>query len=125
MIYGIGIDIVEVSRFKNMKSIDAFANKCLTYEELSYFNGLEKTKKPTYLAKQFCIKEAISKAFGTGIRQEVLLSNISVARDELGKPVFIPLNNLKDKMNDLGISASHVSLADEKNYVVAFAILER
>ena len=56
MIYGIGTDIVEVSRFKNMKSIDAFANKCLTSEELSYFNGLEKTKKPTYLAKQFCIK---------------------------------------------------------------------
>ena len=122
MIYGIGTDIVEVSRFKNMKSIDAFANKCLTSEE---FNNLEDSKKPIYLAKQFSIKEAISKAFGTGIRQEVLLSNISVARDDLGKPVFIPLNNLKDKMNDLGISASHVSLADEKNYVVAFAILER
>ena len=114
MIYGVGTDIVEVSRFRNMKSLDAFAKKCLTSEELNYFNDLEDSKKPIYLAKQFSIKEAISKAFGTGIRQEVLLSNISVARDDLGKPIFIPLNNLKDKMNDLGISASHVSLADEK-----------
>ena len=125
MIYGIGTDIVEVSRFKNMKSIDAFAKRCLTSEEIKHFNDLEGSKKSIYLAKQFCIKEAISKAFGTGIRQEVLLSNMSIARDELGKPVFIPLNNLKDKMNDLGILASHVSLSDEKNYVVAFAILER
>ena len=68
MIYGIGTDIVEVSRFRNMKSLDAFAKKCLTSEELNYFNDLEGSKKPIYLAKQFSIKEAISKAFGTGIR---------------------------------------------------------
>ena len=79
MIYGIGTDIVEVSRFRNMKSLDAFAKKYLTSEELNYFNDLEDSKKPLYLAKQFSIKEAISKAFGTGIRQEVLLSNMSIA----------------------------------------------
>ena len=53
-----------------MKSLDAFAKKCLTSKELNYFNDLEDSKKPIYLAKQFSIKEAISKAFGTGIRQE-------------------------------------------------------
>ena len=62
MIFGIGTDIVEVSRFKNMKSIDTFAKKCLTSEELNYFNDLVDSKKTIYLAKQFSIKEAISKA---------------------------------------------------------------
>lgn len=125
MIFGIGTDIVKVSRFEEMDSVDTFAKKCLSEEELKHFFSLKDSKKPRYLAKQFCIKEAISKAFGTGIRQEVLLSNMTIIRDDLGKPLFKPNKKLEDKMNSLGISSSHVSLADEKKYVVAFAILER
>jgi phosphopantetheinyl transferase (holo-ACP synthase) len=49
---------------------------------------------------------------------------MSIARDDLGKPIFTANNDLNIKMNNLGISKTHVSLADEKNYVVAFAILE-
>jgi holo-[acyl-carrier protein] synthase len=70
------------------------------------------------------MKEAISKALGTGVRNEVTLPNMTILRDDLGKPIFIANNDLEIKMNNLGISKTHVSLADEKNYVVAFAILE-
>lgn len=124
MIFGIGTDIVKVSRFNEMQSLESFAKKCLSIEELLIFKKLEGLKQPRYLAKQFCMKEAISKALGTGIRNEVTLPNMTIVRDDLGKPIFTANNDLEIKMNNLGISKTHVSLADEKNYVVAFAILE-
>ena len=124
MIFGIGTDIVKVSRFDEIQSLESFAKKCLSIEELLIFKKLEGLKQPRYLAKQFCMKEAISKALGTGIRYEVTLPNMTIARDDLGKPIFTANNDLNIKMNNLGISKTHVSLADEKNYVVAFAILE-
>lgn len=124
MIFGIGTDIVKVSRFDEMQSLESFAKKCLSIEELTIFKKLEGLKQPRYLAKQFCMKEAISKALGTGIRNEVTLPNMTIVRDDLGKPIFTANNDLEIKMNNLGISKTHVSLADEKNYVVAFAILE-
>ena len=124
MIFGIGTDIVKVSRFNEMQSLESFAKKCLSIEELTIFKKLEGLKQPRYLAKQFCMKEAISKALGTGIRNEVTLPNMTIVRDDLGKPIFTENTDLEIKMNTLGISKTHVSLADEKNYVVAFAILE-
>jgi holo-[acyl-carrier protein] synthase len=124
VIFGIGTDIVKVSRFDEMQSLESFAKKCLSIEELTIFKKLEGLEQPRYLAKQFCMKEAISKALGTGIRYEVTLPNMTIARDDLGKPIFTANNDLEIKMNNLGISKTHVSLADEKNYVVAFAILE-
>ena len=124
MIFGIGTDIVKVSRFNEMQSLESFAKKCLSIEELTIFKKLEGLKQPRYLAKQFCMKEAISKALGTGIRNEVTLPNMTIVRDDLGKPIFTANNDLEIKMNNLGIFKTHVSLADEKNYVVAFAILE-
>lgn len=124
MIFGVGTDIVKVSRFDEMQSLESFAKKCLSIEELTIFKKLEGLKQPRYLAKQFCMKEAISKALGTGIRNEVTLPNMTIVRDDLGKPIFTANNDLEIKMNNLGISKTHVSLADEKNYVVAFAILE-
>ena len=124
MIFGIGTDIVKISRFDEMRSLESFAKKCLSIDELVLFVELERLKKPRYLAKQFCMKEAISKALGTGVRNEVTLPNMTILRDDLGKPIFIANNGLEIKMNNLGISKTHVSLADEKNYVVAFAILE-
>ena len=52
------------------------------------------------------------------------MSNIEVLRDEAGKPIFNALNELSEKMIDLGITKTHVSLADERDYATAFAILE-
>jgi holo-[acyl-carrier protein] synthase len=53
-----------------------------------------------------------------------MFENIEILRDGNGKPVFNALDGLKKLLADLGITKSHVSLADEKNYAIAFAILE-
>ncbi len=124
MIYGMGTDIASISRFKKIDSLENFAVKILSINELEIFNGFKEFKQITYLAKQFAGKEAISKAFGTGIRSSITFTNIEIIRDEKGKPVFNALNDLNDLLTDLGITKTHVSLADEKNYAIAFAILE-
>ena len=67
MIFGIGTDMVEINRIKNINSIDRFAKKILSKNELDFFNSLKQEKKITYLSKQFAGKEAVSKAIGTGI----------------------------------------------------------
>ena len=91
----------------------------------SLFRDWNKDKKLIkFLAKQFAGKEAISKAFGTGIRKPILFKDIEILRDENGKPLLNALGEVKKTMINLGISKSHVSLADENDYAIAFAILE-
>jgi holo-[acyl-carrier protein] synthase len=124
MIFGIGTDIVKISRIEKMKSQDNFADKILSETELNIFNDLNESKKNTFLAKQFAAKEAISKAFGTGLSNPILAKDIELLRDEKGKPVFNALNGVSKAVLDLGITKSHVSLSDEKHYALAFAILE-
>jgi holo-[acyl-carrier protein] synthase len=124
MIYGIGTDIVEIKRIAEMKSLDSFAKKILSEYELVKFDDMKDAKKVSYLAKQFAGKEAIAKACGTGFKNSIQMSNIEVLRDEAGKPIFNALNELSEKMIDLGITKTHVSLADERDYATAFAILE-
>ena len=124
MIFGIGTDVVSLSRLKKIDDMERFAKKILSEKELSIFTNLIESKKITYMAKQFAGKEAVSKAFGTGMSSPVMFQNIEILRDDNGKPILNALNDLKKLLTDLGITKSHVSLSDEKNYAIAFAILE-
>ena len=124
MIYGIGTDIVEISRITKIKCLSSFAEKILSSDELEIASQYENEKLTNYLAKQFAAKEAISKAFGTGIRKPILMKDFEIMRDKTGKPYLNPLAGVKNTITDLGITKSHVSLADESEYVIAFAILE-
>ena len=125
MIFGIGTDIVEVERIKNLSSISKFAKKILSQNELNTFNSLNKDQQIYFLSKQFAAKEAISKALGTGIGHEASLNNIEILRDEKGKPFFNAINELSLLISNLGITKTHVSLADESNYAIAMVILEK
>ena len=124
MIYGIGTDIVNISRFKKMKSIKSFSEKILSEDEIKICSTFNEEKLIKYLAKQFACKEALSKAFGTGIRKSILFKELEVLRDENGKPYFNPLGDIKKTLINLGITKTHVSLADESEHAIAFAILE-
>ena len=125
MIFGIGTDIVDINRIKSMDSLSAFANKILSENEIKVFSDLKEGKQATYLSKQFAGKEAISKAIGTGISGDIKFKEIEILRDERGRPIFNPVKNLKEILANLGITKTHVSLSDEKDYAIAFAILEK
>jgi holo-[acyl-carrier protein] synthase len=124
VIYGVGTDIVKIARIQEMKSLSAFAEKILSSKEMKIASSYNEKRLIKFLAKQFAGKEAVSKAFGTGIRKPILFKAIEILRDENGKPLLNPLGEVKKTMINLGISKSHVSLADENDYAIAFAILE-
>jgi holo-[acyl-carrier protein] synthase len=77
-----------------------------------------------FLAKRFAAKEALGKALGTGVRAPVLLPDIAVTHDELGKPDFVFSAPLAAHLAQRGLAA-HLSISDEQDYAVAFVILEK
>ena len=85
-IFGIGTDIVNIKRIKKnlMNKNNTFKNKVFSKSEILY---CENKKNPeSYFAKRFAAKEAMSKALGTGIRQQVKFKNIEIINDKFGKP---------------------------------------
>ena len=125
MIFGIGTDIVEIKRIEEITSLDKFAGRILSENEQHIFASMNDSKKIRYISKQFAGKEAISKALGTGINKDVSFNNIEILRDDDGMPFFNPINQLDNLIADLGITKTHVSLADENHYAIAIAVLEK
>lgn len=124
MIFGIGTDIVEYSRIEAMwqRHGQRLAERLLSERELPEFQLHAHPAR--FLAKRFAAKEAFAKAAGSGLRHPVSLSRISVAHDGLGKPVFQFDTLLRSYLAQLGISAHHLSISDERNTIVAFVVLE-
>ncbi len=123
MIYGIGTDIVHVSRMKkNLEKYgDKFAKRILTDSEFSEFEN--KNDQAAFLAKRFAAKEATVKAMGTGFSQGLSLHHIGVTHDEIGKPILEFLGAAELFIQKQQIKQSHLSLADERDYAVAFVTL--
>ncbi len=124
MIFGIGTDIVEVSRIE--ASIDQFgddfAKRILAATEFpSYQNSQIKAR---FLAKRFAAKEAFSKALGTGLRAPATFQNIAVSHDDLGKPVLLLATELQAFLDSKNIMQTHISISDERNLAAAFVVLE-
>jgi len=123
MIYGIGTDIVHISRMqKNIEKYgDKFARRILTDSEFSEFEN--KNDQAAFLAKRFAAKEATAKAMGTGFSQGLSLHHIGVTHDEAGKPILEFLDVADAFLQEKEIKQSHLSLADERDYAVAFVTL--
>ena len=124
MIYGIGTDIAEVARFATLyeRHGDSALEKMLAPAELAECRNSPWPAR--FLAKRFAAKEALGKAFGTGVREPLLLPDITVAHDELGKPYFIFAEPLAALFAQRKLIA-HLSLSDERDFAVAFVILEQ
>ena len=123
MIFGIGTDIVHVERMrKNLeKHGDNFAQRILTKAEFVEFEN--KKDKAAFIAKRFAAKEAAVKAMGTGFSQGLSLHHIGVTHDEAGKPILEFLETAEIFLQKNKIKQSHLSLADERDYAVAFVTL--
>lgn len=123
MIFGIGTDIVRVSRMKQslQRYGDKFAERILTDEELEEYHNA--ASKEHFLAKRFAAKEATAKAMGTGIANGIQLAQIGVTHDDRGKPLLVFSGSAEAFLADHAISAAHISLADEEDHAVAFVTL--
>lgn len=124
MIYGIGTDIVEVSRIEDSIAQfgDAFAKRVLADSEMQSY--LASAIKPRFLAKRFAAKEAFSKALGTGLRAPCTFQHIAISHDDLGKPMLLLADELQAFLDSKQISQTHISISDERNLAAAFVVLE-
>ncbi len=123
MIYGIGTDIVRVARMREglERHGEKFAQRILTPEEFEDF--LRDPRPAHFLAKRFAAKEAAAKAFGTGFSDGLYPRQIGVTHDISGKPMLVYRERATELCRSLGITASHISIADEQDHAVAFVAL--
>lgn len=125
MIYGIGTDIVRVARMRrNLERYgERFAARILTPAELEEFR---RDPRPAhFLAKRFAAKEAAAKAMGLGFRGGLQLSHIGVAHDPGGRPMLRFDGYAAEFIRRHGITAAHLSVADEQDHAIAFVTLGR
>jgi holo-[acyl-carrier protein] synthase len=129
MIYGIGTDIIQISRIEAAlaRNGERFAEKVLGPEELEkYRRRKEKVEARgiRFLATRFAAKEAFSKAIGLGMRMPMTWRAMQTLNAASGKPVAVTSGALSEFMEQNGLTAQ-VSITDEDDYAVAFVIVEK
>lgn len=116
MIYGIGVDLVELERIKEILTRqEKFPKRILTPSEYKRYNQLSAHRQIEFLAGRFAAKEAFSKAMGTGIGHKVSFQDLEVLPNKKNKPIA------KSTVFSGGI---HVSISHSKIYAIAQILLE-
>jgi holo-[acyl-carrier protein] synthase len=129
MIYGIGTDIVQISRVEAAlaRSGERFAEKILGPQELEKYRARKarsEVRGLRFLATRFSAKEAFSKAIGLGMRMPMTWRSAQMLNDPSGKPVIVCSGALDEFMRQNKLTAQ-VSISDEADYGVAFVVVTR
>ena len=124
MILGIGIDIIEVARVaaSHEKFGERFLNRILHPAEIAYC--LSHKNPAPFLAARFAGKEAISKAFGTGIGAALGWHDMEICRKESGEPFVVLHGKVKELLEKRNARAALISLSHTQVHATAVAVLE-
>ena len=125
-ILGIGVDIIDNKRIRKSITNKAFIKRIFTSKEI--LNSRSQKNKTNYFAKRFAAKESFVKALGTGFRKNLNFKDVEILNNKFGKPYF--LNNKKiDKIifDRFKVKSSNffLSISDEKDYSIAFTIIQK
>ncbi len=125
MIFGVGTDIVELSRVQATydRFGEKFAQRILMDEEMDLYRRSK--RRVRFLAMRFAGKEAAVKAMGTGFAHGVWLRDVGIINNDWGRPLLVWSERGRRVCERLGIGDGHVSLTDEAGLIMAFAIVER
>jgi holo-[acyl-carrier protein] synthase len=125
MIYGTGIDIVEIARFERFlqDGNDALFRRLFTPGERAYCAA--KKKSAQHYALRFAAKEAYVKALGLGLRDGMSWQEVEVVNNELGKPEVSLHGRAAEIFSELKLNNVHVALSHDGAYAVAMMVLER
>ena len=125
-IIGNGVDIIKNSRINNSLKIKGFLNRIFTEKEIE--QGKKLKNKINFYAKRFAAKEAFVKAIGTGFRSDINFIDIEIKNYKNGKPYISlskKLNNFLQKKFKLQKYKVFLSLSDEKDYSIAFVVIDK
>jgi len=122
VIVGVGVDIVEVNRIA--VSLERFGSRFLKkiLVDAEQRPELSGRRLAAYVAKQFAAKEAVSKALGTGMGAGVSFAVIGILRNRHGMPYVELKGRASDHAMRIGADRIQVSLSDEREYALAYAI---
>lgn len=130
MIYGLGCDIVQISRFaKDELFLQRFMSKYFTLNEINEITRKNKNTEDLKIAvaTRFAAKEAAAKALGTGFRNGITLKDIEIIHDSLGKPEITLYNKALTYVYQIAKGGKfniHLTLSNEKEYANAVVVLE-
>ena len=125
MIYGIGVDVLEMQRITH--TLERFGARFIEHllmpqerEQLA-----RSKRRERFVAMRFAAKEAIVKAMGTGFAHGLWIRDVGVVQNSWGKPEVIFSERGERMRRRLGVGEGHVTLTDEAGLVVAVAVLMR
>lgn len=126
MIYGIGTDILQISRVTGVmeRTQGRFAERVLGPDELKVYHARQTrsaVRGLAYLSTRFAAKEAVSKAIGLGMRWPMTWRAVQTLNTPSGKPVIVASGELAEWLAARHLSIE-ITITDEKDYAVAFAI---
>jgi holo-[acyl-carrier protein] synthase len=123
-VLGIGVDLVENARIQH--SLDRFGERFLqrvfTPGEIEYSQSMKYPAR--HLAARFAAKEAVSKAFGTGIGKAMGWKDIDVRRKPSGEPFVVLEGGAKDLAAERGVSAIWITLSHTEHHAMAMIVIE-
>jgi holo-[acyl-carrier protein] synthase len=123
MIYGIGVDLIEIDRIKQAieRNGQRFIDRVYTKAEQEYCEH-----RPSFAcyAARFTAKEACLNALGTGLRKGMRWQDIEVYTDELGKPHVQLYGYLEERAKQENFEHVHLSLSHSSAYAIAQVVIE-
>ncbi|MDA1197725.1 MAG: holo-ACP synthase [Proteobacteria bacterium] len=122
-IYGVGSDIIDISRIQKSLKNDTFKKKLFSSKEIKIIET--KSNRIASYAKRFAAKEAFSKALGTGISKGLSFKEISIINDKNGKP-YIELSGKTKSIVRLILKKKYkifLTISDERKYALAMVII--
>ena len=122
MILGIGTDIIEIERVQKAVQSRHFVERVYTERERAYCDSRGRQAVASYAAR-FAGKEAVLKAFGTGLRGGTLL-DIEILPDDLGCPHVKLFGYYADLAEEKKVLQVHLSLSHAREYATAQCVLE-
>ena len=129
MIIGIGHDLCfldRIHRIMNSSFSTRFMQRVLTVDECVSLEKLSKERQVEWVGGRFAAKEAVSKAFGVGIGNKLSFQDITITKNDLGKPIC----HISDyALTELGYTREairiHLSISHEKMMASAFVVIEQ
>jgi|TARA_B110000881_G_C18603491_1_gene537449 holo-[acyl-carrier protein] synthase len=122
VIFGIGIDVVEVERVESSMAEfgDRFASRVFTEAERAYCDS---QKRPAiHYAARFAAKEAVAKALGTGIGKDLSWLDMEIRRRESGEPEVFLSGDGAQFAKDNNLGQIKISLTHAQHYAAANAV---
>jgi holo-[acyl-carrier protein] synthase len=123
-VIGIGVDLVECARIQH--SLDRFGDRFLhrvfTDGEIAYSMSMKFPAR--HLAARFAAKEAVSKAFGTGIGKAMGWRDLDVRKKPSGEPYLIFAGEAEQLAQTRGVTSTLVTLSHTDNHAMAMVVLE-